>query len=519
MIRFVGSWLFSYKGLHTGPAYADLTSIQADHPTIESTSEFTSVAADLWAWLTWHRSECFPSYVKGASRPRDFAWEYSFQPHTTAGPSTPIAVNGIDEDLAELFRRLPGQERPPLADFAGSWRGGAQSFTNGIWQAYKARFETYYSTHPEPRPIGRLSAKLEAAGKVRVFAIVDNFTQCILRPLHNFLIEGLKAFGSSDATFDQDGSVRRFSAMVAERKLPLYSYDLKSATDLIPRALYQAGFSAIFGDQRTASWLRLLVDRDYSVGDPSRPGTMESFDPLAPATVRYGTGQPIGALSSWASLAWVHHILVASSAKRAGFTVGTFWDYIILGDDIVIANTSVAEQYLILCQEYSIPISLTKSYVSHNGTFNFANQIFMDWGTNVSPASLHEEAGITSFDARLEFTRRIASRWSGTIRSMADILSLVTHPQRYVQTYPELRVTQNMTVGSPAQAAMCLAWYPGQLSLALGLPALTVDPLAASSLAVRGFFTGLSSARAGRSLAPLGWGTFLTQKTVISAYC
>jgi len=97
---------------------------------------------------------------------------------------------------------------------------------------------------------------------------------------------------------DQNGSVRHFKDKVAKGKLPLYSYDLKSATDIIPRVLYREGFSALFGQDRTDAWLSMLVDREYAVGDPSRPGTMEQFAPDSPATVKYGTGQPIGALSS-----------------------------------------------------------------------------------------------------------------------------------------------------------------------------------------------------------------------------
>lgn len=35
--------------------------------------------------------------------------------------------------------------------------------------------------------LGRLSKKFEAAGKVRVFAITDAFTQSALYPLHDYL--------------------------------------------------------------------------------------------------------------------------------------------------------------------------------------------------------------------------------------------------------------------------------------------------------------------------------------------
>lgn len=39
--------------------------------------------------------------------------------------------------------------------------------------------------------LGRLALKEEAAGKVRVFAMVDAFTQWVLEPLHSRILETL----------------------------------------------------------------------------------------------------------------------------------------------------------------------------------------------------------------------------------------------------------------------------------------------------------------------------------------
>jgi len=40
--------------------------------------------------------------------------------------------------------------------------------------------------------LGRLSLKEEAAGKIRVFAMVDAFTQWVLYPLHSRIMSTLK---------------------------------------------------------------------------------------------------------------------------------------------------------------------------------------------------------------------------------------------------------------------------------------------------------------------------------------
>jgi len=55
--------------------------------------------------------------------------------------------------------------------------------------------------------LGALSLKYESAGKIRVFAMVDYWTQLVLLPLHKHLFRLLETFSICDGTFDQDGAV------------------------------------------------------------------------------------------------------------------------------------------------------------------------------------------------------------------------------------------------------------------------------------------------------------------------
>nr|QDH86939.1 MAG: RNA-dependent RNA polymerase [Mitovirus sp.] len=82
---------------------------------------------------------------------------------------------------------------------------------------------------------GKLSLKYEPAGKIRVFAISDYWTQWILEPLHKSLFNVL-ANHPCDATFDQEGRVNSFADKSYDF---IASYDLKAATDLIPIQLYE----------------------------------------------------------------------------------------------------------------------------------------------------------------------------------------------------------------------------------------------------------------------------------------
>lgn len=80
--------------------------------------------------------------------------------------------------------------------------------------------------------LGQLAFKEEAAGKLRVFALVDVWTQSLLKPLHEELFRLLRMI-PNDGTFDQDESVRRCK----EKSLLAgcaYSFDLSAATDRLP---------------------------------------------------------------------------------------------------------------------------------------------------------------------------------------------------------------------------------------------------------------------------------------------
>jgi hypothetical protein len=63
--------------------------------------------------------------------------------------------------------------------------------------------------------------------------------------------------------------------------------------------------------------------------------------------------------------------------------------YLVLGDDIVIADKAVALSYLEIMKELGCPINLAKSLVSQNGSFEFAKR-FVHKGDDVSPVSWRE---------------------------------------------------------------------------------------------------------------------------------
>lgn len=83
-------------------------------------------------------------------------------------------------------------------------------------------------------------------------------------------------------------------------------------------------------------------------------------------------------------MALTHHVIVKVAAFRAGIT--GFWDYAILGDDVVIANDWVAAEYRELLRELDMPISAEKTHVSDD-TYEFAKR-WIHRGVEVTPFSV-----------------------------------------------------------------------------------------------------------------------------------
>jgi hypothetical protein len=207
-----------------------------------------------------------------------------------------------------------------------------------------------------PGRLGKLVQLFEARGKVRVVAITDWWSQTLLAPLHQALFDILREI-PQDGTFDQLAPVHRLISYVRASGSPVFSYDLSAATDRLPIA-FQIQVLQALGVSWALNWAALLVVRPWYLGKEP---------------VFYAVGQPMGALSSWAILAVSHHLLVQIAARRTGMT-GWFAHYALLGDDIIIADKTVAGAYLDLITSLGVTINLSKSFEINGGTCEFAKR-------------------------------------------------------------------------------------------------------------------------------------------------
>jgi len=247
------------------------------------------------------------------------------------------------------------------------WFLGQSGKTNTVWD-WMADAAGWSPPRAVTPPNGRLSVKEEPAGKMRVFAMVDYWTQVALYPLHKHLMGVLRDV-PSDGTFDQHKPVK---ALLSKASMDdtFYSYDLSAATDRLSVRLQRVILEEMFSPDFGEAWCELLVGREYRV--PGK-GTL---------SIRYAVGQPMGAYSSWAMLAWTHHAIVQWAARRVGHE-GWFRSYAVLGDDIVICDDAVAQAYVKICGEIGLGIGLAKSLVSTRRTCEFAKKIYFE-GEDVS---------------------------------------------------------------------------------------------------------------------------------------
>jgi len=474
--RIIASLFNSYKAINGVYGKIPLSTITQAHPVLDSVENFVQftifVKNHFWdefifkysptalykpdlsvkrAFVTSKAGPNHPSAVLGAAVDA-YAWTLQPENHLLSW----LQLTGQAE-LALRFRkdgRLVPLEQycgfPPLKPVYG--RGGS--------------IRKWIPVDLKEIVLGRLHALYEPAGKIRVIAIVDYWTQMVLKPLHDWMFKLLKNL-PTDATFDQEGKVKAF----AEKGFSeIFSFDLSAATDTIPLELYRTMMSYILGPEVTDLWLKLLVDRDFVAPKElqvvhkravlhecqHRQEWMRKFSGLSEdeikqfligrghvsnelLRVRYGTGQPMGALSSWASLALVHHALVQFAAWRVGEF--PFTGYLVLGDDIIIAGSKVGWAYYHICSSFSILIKLFKSFKSAKGMFNFANQTYVG-RTNISPLSLREEVGITSLPARAElFCRALRRGWVDLQTSgwLAKLIKYFVSPSVYLDCTSALR--------------------------------------------------------------------------------
>jgi hypothetical protein len=271
------------------------------------------------------------------------------------------------------------------------------------------KWESFFKIRPSSL-IRKLSIIHDPEAKERVIAILDYWSQTALRPLHQAEFRLLKRI-QGDCTFNQGDFTRWLPASG-----PYHSLDLTSATDRFPAELQRHVLEQLIGKEKADAWLQIMVKEPFHYQG-------EQYS--------YAVGQPMGAYSSWATFAITHHLLVRVAAMRAGFS--PHWhSYALLGDDIVIADDKVAENYKLIMSELGVAISPHKTHVSKD-TYEFAKR-WMHRGVEITGPRIN---GFTErrYYLLAENLRQFLSGWFDprdvmAVPGLAPLLSILKIPIR-----------------------------------------------------------------------------------------
>lgn len=202
--------------------------------------------------------------------------------------------------------------------------------------------DTIFVPDDGKREIRRISTFGDMEGKTREIAVFDYWSQTVLKPVHDHLMKILSKI-PEDCTSNQTGFKEKLPKMG-----PYYSMDLTSATDRLPAVMQKDILGAIIGNDAADHWYNIMVGYDFQCPDQKRR--------------KYATGQAMGAYSSWPAMAIQHHCIVWLAAKRIGKSARG--KYVLLGDDIVIADHDIAVEYRKILQTLDVPISVAKTHTS-----------------------------------------------------------------------------------------------------------------------------------------------------------
>lgn len=287
-----------------------------------------------------------------------------------AGPNAPSAILGAGVDLVALISN-PGIWDTLMYHTRAVGRKDMADQMESFKNSYLNR------TSPINIPkLGLMLAKLiflsEKAGKTRIVYVLNYWHQELMFPLHQVLMKWLSS-QPQDGTFDQRAAVEKVR-LWTQKGLTLWSFDLSNATDRWPKEHQYLILRKMVGDAWADAWW-------HTMGIPPYVPELSSY-------VKYAVGQPMGAYASWASFAVTHHMTMRYLSGRLGVSND---HYVILGDDLVIANEDLARSYQETCHDLGVTISLRKSVLGdqlHDGVSSaeFAKRLLKN-GVDLTPLS------------------------------------------------------------------------------------------------------------------------------------
>lgn len=255
---------------------------------------------------------------------------------------------------------------------------------------------------------GKLAQKVEGGGKRRIFAIGNWVNQRLLTPVHSWLAEVLRLI-PMDGTFNQLSPLIRLKGSKDN-----YCFDLTSATDRWPLVFMFETLVVLFDRSFASAVVNSALATNMFYLRFLKKSTLKS----PKYWISFIAGQPLGYRSSWPLFALTHHIMVWWCAEQV-YPGVRFDRYALLGDDIVISDSLVANIYLEVLKYLQVKVSMGKTLISHSGCAEFAKRFFVrDITKELSSVTLKALLGVHIPICRLGLAHRYTVKRYSTFRRL-----------------------------------------------------------------------------------------------------
>jgi hypothetical protein len=192
--------------------------------------------------------------------------------------------------------------------------------------------------------VGRIGLIQEAGHKLRAVANPGRVFQRVLEPFGNRIYDYLKTL-PFDCTFDQTKALPVLQEALTDGKT-IHSIDLSGATDYFPLALQEHLLLKMFPD------IEVSLFCDLSRASWFMPKVGE---------ISWRRGQPLGLFPSFGAFALTHGCLLMGLLNKE-------WNnqFFVLGDDVVILDDQLAQDYYQALISLGCPVSIPKSLRSNS---------------------------------------------------------------------------------------------------------------------------------------------------------
>jgi len=344
-IRLVLSVLYISRSLRMPPK-PNYETIEKG-PLIGYPSSFNSHVFEFWKHLGYNGNKQIPRSV----------WWRKFHLSTKSGPNGQALWSSVWDLLI-----LPESLKSDIQNISGPKLVTRMNYLSKYSSIFKGFFPINDSGY-----VRRLTSIADKEGKTREVAILDYWSQTALRPLHQYLFNCLRKI-PQDCTFSQGSFLEKLNTIDSN----FYSVDLKAATDRFPIKSIEEVLKGRFNDIYVNSWRNVMVKYPFWSKQLNR-------------FVTYSVGNPMGAYSSWNSFALSHHYVMFKACKETNIEFKTA-PYVLLGDDLVIANDHLYKRYMEIMTTLGVEISINKTHVSKH-SYEFAKR-FIHNKIEVSPFPL-----------------------------------------------------------------------------------------------------------------------------------